>query len=215
MHRSARPCGSGFIFCFVLLLCAVAHAQQRERVDAEPEVPLSVPGRWIETDTIERMPVFEEDTGVGGVWDTGWCFVRISSDTVPTVVYVDGRQFIQLDTMMLMRTVPGRHHVSYFPLYRVQLAFRREIPAAYWRLVGEHAQLAGEHDLISAHDASAVREGTRWIAPGRGDTASVNLSWQGTRTAFARTGRRTAVAIFGITTAIAVAMVISEALVDN
>ncbi|MEO0074166.1 MAG: hypothetical protein ABIK43_05865 [candidate division WOR-3 bacterium] len=201
--------------CFLALFWGAVQAQPKERIDAEPEVPLPAPGRWIETDTVESRQIFEEDTNTAGVWDTGFCFLRISSDTFPAPIYVDGRQFIQVDTIMMLRTVPGRHHVSYFPLHRVQLAFRKEIPVAYWQLVSEYARPAGEYDLISAHDASAVREGTRWVRPGKGDTVSVSLSWQKTRTAYSRTGRRTAVAIFGITTAIAVAMVISEALVEN
>jgi hypothetical protein len=203
------------LLVLLLVSAGAASAQLKERMDAEPELPRPVPGIWIEQDTTEAKPLFEEDTSTAAVWDTGFSYIDIRVDSVPVRIHVDGRQFVQVESVMVVRVAPGRHHVSYFPLCRVQLAFRREIPNPYWQLVSQHARLAGEYDLISAHDASAVREGTRWVTPVRGDTARVTLSWHKAQTAFARTGRRTAMAVFGITTAIAIAMVISEALVEN
>jgi hypothetical protein len=116
---------------------------------------------------------------------------------------------------MIVQVPPGRHFVSYFPAHRVQLAFRKTVPGRFWRALSDRVKLAGEYDLISSYDESAVTEGTRWLDASRSDTSSVSLSWHAARHAYIRTGHHTAWALFGITTAIAVAMVISEALVDN
>lgn len=208
---------------FICVALAVAVAGGAGGVGKDEEAPDVIdidparltPGYWLQESIVPARPVFEEDTSLAPLWDTGTCYLRVESDSVPTCIYVDGRKLTQNGSPMLISLPPGRHYVGYFPADRVQLTFRDEAPRLYWQWVGRDAQLAGDYDLMSTFDRSAVRSGTRWTRPAHGDTVNVRLSWRDTRRAYLTSGHHTAWAVFGITTAIAVAMVISQALVEN
>ncbi|MEO0077796.1 MAG: hypothetical protein ABIK86_02215 [candidate division WOR-3 bacterium] len=167
-----------------------------------PLTPDSAPGWDFVED--EESP---EDTATG--------LVSVEIDSVPVVVYLDGRPVLFNSSSGLVQFRRGSHFVSLYPAERVHRAFRREVPQRFWNRLKGRVELASDYALLSGLELSAVRAGTRWVRVSQADTARAILSWQESRRAYVRDATRAGYTFFGLTTIIAAAMIVSQILVNS
>jgi hypothetical protein len=174
------------------------------------EVPVTVPPESVpvQNSRPEGEPVLFEESGAG----IG--FIAIMPDTIPTALYLDGREVVVDRQGMVFPVAPGRHYVSLFTSRDVYLAFRDELPERFWQRVAPATALE-RFALMSSYEREAVRSGTRWLSLGADDTAAVSLSSREVAAIYRRQATTAAITFFSVTAVIAAAMVGSVVLITR
>jgi len=175
------------------------------------EVPVTTPVDSTDAlrrhETMDGTDIFEESgAGIG--------YIAVQPDTVPEVVYVDGKRVIIEQPGKIFPLQQGRHFLSLFETRDVYLAFREEMPERFWQKIAP-ARSQDRFALMSSYEREAVKTGTRWVSVTVDDTVTVNLSRHEVVATYRRNATTAALTFFSVTAVIAAAMVGSVVLITR